>query len=325
MFPTGGTSGARRLQGPGHPPEGFVVGPMLSAPDRTHSMPAVHARLKELEEFLVRARNADGGWAYHPDKRSRLEPTCWAILALGEAGTEPTALEQWPLADGLLLERRGGSPNYAFHGLGLLALRARRLEHSGSNASLLAALQRVKGNVVPQSDTSRQDNSLQGWSWIADTFSWVEPTAWCLLALKQWARKPGISIDNTRVEVAERLLIDRCCVTGGWNYGNSNVLGQELRPFVPTTAIALLALQDRKSLPEVQRSIDFLEREATTERSGSALALALMALSALERPVATVRDALIAQVPTTIEFGNHAAAAMALYALEGEGHAAVIL
>jgi len=105
-------------------------------------------------------------------------------------------------------------------------------------------------------------------------------------------------------------------VEGGWNYGNSNMLGQELRGYVPTTAIALLALQDRRSLPEVERSIDFLERSATTEVSGSALALAWLALTALDRPAPTaLREALVAQAPTTISFGNQMSAAMLLYAL----------
>ncbi len=190
--------------------------------------------------------------------------------------------------------------NYAFHGVALLALHALGIEHAGGNDVLLAGLQRAKGDALPQSKINRQDNSLQGWSWIPGTFSWVEPTAWCLLALKRWARVPGKAIDSSRIHEAERLLADRCSMTGGWNYGNSNMLGQELKSFVPTTAIALLAMKDKGALPEVQRSIDFLEREATRERSGSALALALMALGAFERPVSGVREGLLAQVPTTL-------------------------
>ena len=79
-----------------------------------------------LAESLRRTQNADGGWGYYRGKKSRLEPTCWAALAL--AGTADGAaaadLQQWPSTDGLLLERAGGEPNYAFHGLALLALRA---------------------------------------------------------------------------------------------------------------------------------------------------------------------------------------------------------
>jgi hypothetical protein len=146
----------------------------------------------------------------------------------------------------------------------------------------------------------------------------VEPTAWCLLAMKQWAKAQTIPVDSGRIHVAERLLIDRCCRDGGWNYGNANMLGQELRPFVVSTALALLAMQDRRTVPAVERSIDFLTRAACAEVSGPSLALAFIALSLLEHPTSADRDALLGQVPTTLAFGNQMAAAMCLYALRAE-------
>jgi hypothetical protein len=278
-----------------------------------------------VQQFLLRGRNADGGWGYQVGKASRLEPTCWAILALGRT-LERSVLEQWPCTEGLLLERRGAAPNYAFHGQALIVLRALNLEHAAGNRTLLAALQRVKGTRLPASRINRQDNSFQAWSWIDGTFSWVEPTAWCLLAQKQWSAVPGAVGDRTRTVVAEKMLLDRCCAQGGWNYGNANMLGQDLKPFVPTTALALLSLQDRPSLPEVARSVSWLEREATSERSGTALALALMALRAYGRSADAVRETLVAQLPTTLNLGKIASAAMSLYALsEAHRHAAVVL
>jgi hypothetical protein len=278
-----------------------------------------------VRQFLLHARNADGGWGYQAGQASRLEPTCWASLALGNT-LEHKVLEQWSCVEGLLLERHGGAPNYAFHGQALTVLRALNLEHAAGNRTLLAALQRVKGTALPASRINRQDNSLQAWSWIDGTFSWVEPTAWCLLALKQWSATPGAVGDRTRIVVAEQMLLDRCCAKGGWNYGNANMLGQDLKPFVPTTALALLSLHDRQSLPEVARSVALLEREATSERSGTALALALMALRAYGRSADAVRDTLVAQLPTTLNLGKIASAAMSLYALnEAHSHAAVVL
>lgn len=120
-------------------------------------------------------------------------------------------------------------------------------------------------------------------------------------------------------------MIDRCCKDGGWNYGNANMLGQELRPFVPSTALALLAMHDRRTLPEIERSIDFLERAAGAEVSGAALSLSLIALTMLGRRTSAVRDALLGQVPTTLAFGNQMAAAMCLYALAEESHEAFAL
>jgi hypothetical protein len=234
-------------------------------------------------------------------------------------------LVTWPTADGLLVDRATGSPNYAYHAVALLAARAFGLEHTGGNAALVTALQRARGEALPLSKINRQDNSIQGWGWIGETFSWVEPTAWALLALKQWARVPSVTVDRTRIDDGERLLVDRCNRTGGWNYGNSNMLGQELKAFVPTTAIALLAMQDRGALPEVARSVEFLEQHATDERAGVSLALAMMALSAFGRPATNVADALAAQISTTRDFGNQMAAALTLYALGEGGHDAVRL
>jgi len=85
-------------------------------------------------------------------------------------------------------------------------------------------------------------------------------------------------------------------------------------------------LQDRKSLPEVTRSVAFLEREATSERSGTALALALMALRAYGRSTDALRQILLAQLPTTLNLGKVTSVAMSLYALgERDRHAAVAL
>ena len=277
----------------------------------------------DLTEFLLHGRNADGGWGYYPAKSSRLEPTAWAVLALhagGYAKEDASALlRNWPSSDGLLLEHAGGEPNYAFQGLALLVMLACGIEHAAGNGSLLGGLQRVKGIKQAQSAMSpRQDNSLQAWSWIAGTFSWVEPTGWCLLSLKKWAQKPGVRVDSVRVNEAERLLINRSCPSGGWNFGNADVFGQDLRPYVPTTAIALLAMQDRRADPVVARSIDYLEQQATSERSSIALGVALLALRACGRRNDSVRAALVEQLPVTLELRNHAAIALASYALGPE-------
>lgn len=258
--------------------------------------------IARLEEALRRTRNADGGWGYYAGKSSRLEPTCWALMALREA--DPVVLRTWPAVDGLLLERHGGTPNYAFHGIALIAMLALGVEHRVGNAALLEGIQRVKGVALEPSAHNRQDNSLQAWSWIEGTFSWVEPTAWCLLAVKKWNGVSGVRIDTRRVREAEALLIDRCCDTGGWNHGNSNVFGKQLRAYVPTTAAGLFALQDRPGEPAFTRSLDYLTREADSERSGGALALALLALSTLRRPTEAVRGALLQQLPESAAFEN---------------------
>ena len=281
-----------------------------------------------LREALLQSRNQDGTWPYMSGKQGRLEPTCWALLALGRAdgrGPDLDVLKGWRRRESWLINVDGAPPNQAFNGFAGVTFLA---QPHGQDliAPLATRVIEAKGVRFPSSDIIQLDASLQAWSWVDGTASWVEPTAWCLLAQKQWSAVPGAVGDRTRIVVAEQMLVDRCCAKGGWNYGNANMLGQDLRPFVPTTALALLSLQDRTSLPEVARSVAFLEREATSERSGTALALALMALRAYGRSTAAVRDALIAQLPTTLGLGKIASAAMSLYALSEAGrHAAVVL
>lgn len=269
--------------------------------------------IETLEALLRRQRNADGGWGYYAGKRSRLETSCWAVLALSDA--DPQVLKSWPVNDGLLLEHAGGEPNYAFHGLAMLVLSDRGIQHVAGNETLLNGIQRVRGVKLAPSTINRQDNSIQGWSWIADTFSWVEPTAWCLLALKKWRQKGFSRIDSRRIADAEALLIDRCCAGGGWNYGNANMLGTELEPYVPPTAIALLSLQDRTAESAFVKSREYLKREGSAEKSGVALSLALIALRQLGQQTDVLVSDLSSQLETTMAVGNHFAMALALYAL----------
>ena len=270
-----------------------------------------------LRSYLLAGRNADGGWGYVRGKGSRLEPTCFALLALGDARMAGASLSSWPVHDGLLLERPGGEPNYGFHAIGLLTLAAAGAEHQAGNQVLLSALQRAAGIRVAPSTVNRQDNRLQGWGWFADEFSWAEPTAWGVLALKR-ARQLGWQIEQSRLDESQSVLFDRVCGAGGWNYGSSNMLGTELTPYVPTTAVALLALQDQRSTDAVGRSVNFLESHATWESSGYALGLAGVALRAYARDVTEVQRALHRQLSVTIDLGQQLGIAMAVLAFDPE-------
>jgi hypothetical protein len=274
------------------------------------------ADVAALREYLLAGRNADGGWGYSRGKGSRLEPTCCAVLALGDAGIAREALASWPVREGLLLERPGGQPNYGFHALALIALGASGLEHSAGNAALTSGLQRAGGMRLPASTINRQDNQIRGWSWIAETFSWVEPTGWGVLALKRARKLDWSGVDGRRLSESEAVLFDRVSPLGGWNYGNSNMLGTELHAYVPNSAVALLALQDNRDDPRVQRSVAFLEEHATWECSSYALGLAAIALRVYGRPLPGVVDAIERQVPITCDLDQQLGAAIALLALQ---------
>jgi hypothetical protein len=174
----------------------------------------------------------------------------------------------------------------------------------------------AKGIQVKNEANSSQDNSLQGWPWLDATFSWVEPTSWGVLALKKARRAGATGAEaDARITEADRLLLNRTCKTGGWNYGNATVLDQDLRPYVPTTALALLALQDRASEPAVRRSLEFLEQHWSDEISATSLGLSLLCLDVYGRPVDKLTTALRTHAASAVSFGNVHGMAVALCAL----------
>ena len=223
-------------------------------------------------------------------------------------------------SDGLLVETDPALANLTANGVAAIALAHQRaLIPSTALARLHAGLVNLKGVRLEQFDP-KQDSTLQGWPWVRDTFSWVEPTAWCLLATKV----AGADLQNrataARQEEAERLLVNRVCTGGGWNFGNAVALGQDLRAYVPTTAVALMSLQDRQHEPSVRQSLSMLESNRLSEPGAMTLALVSLCLRLYGLSTDTVDDRLGAVVARSEEMGNLQAVAMALYALSAERH-----
>jgi hypothetical protein len=295
------------------------------APDRS-------ALTTELRRVLVAAGADAGGWGYYPGKASRLEPTCWALLAL--AATSNESIGAWRSSteshfqflaraqrpDGLLLDAPS-LPNLGFNGLvALVCQQAGGPVCEAILARLVPALVRVKGISVK--NTARSSDVLQGWPWIEETFSWVEPTALCLLALKRSRHAASTPAADARIQEAEQVLLTRSCATGGWNYGNASVYDQDLRPYVPTTALGLMALADRRADPIVVRGIEFLQRGQLNERSGMALALTALCLRVHGLLSDEVEQALADDIARVKRLDNLHIVAMVLYALSGERHGA---
>ena len=80
---------------------------------------------------------------------------------------------------------------------------------------------------------------------------------------------------------AVRLIMDRQLPQGGFNYGNTSVLGQLLLPHVQPTGIALATLalaQIDKS--RVERSLSYLQQQWPTLNSTASLCYAAIGLAA---------------------------------------------
>jgi hypothetical protein len=148
-----------------------------------------------------------------------------------------------------------------------------------------------EGALLDPDSSVKMDPQLIGWPWYEGTFSWVEPTSYAMLALKQ----TGYGT-HPRVQEAERFLYDRTCEGGGWNYGNRVVFGRVLTAFVPTTAIAILALQDKTLAdPTLDAGLEFLVRETQRYPSVLSLALTMLCLDVFERSMVSFVDLLLAR------------------------------
>ena len=123
-------------------------------------------------------------------------------------------------------------------------------------------------NLAAPERTVGHDTAIVGWPWVADTHSWLEPTAVAILALRREGK-----VDHPRVREGLRLIRDRAIPTGGWNYGNNVAFGRDLRPQPAPTGLALLALagiDDRSEV--VERAVGYLQESLPSTR-GSPVSL----------------------------------------------------
>jgi hypothetical protein len=112
------------------------------------------------------------------------------------------------------------------------------------------------------------------------------------------------------------MLLDRVCVGGGWNSGNSIVYGAPLPAHVEATAIALLALQDEKRTPAIQASLGWLKQRSASIESVESLAWCILTLFAYQEPVEHLRAHLATVIGDGREVQNNATLATALLALK---------
>jgi hypothetical protein len=235
--------------------------------------------------FLKAQRNADAGWAYLPGNESASESTCYAALAL-HGGERRDDAELQTLAWIARHAENGSSEPLWTKALSLLTLSG-----LGARPELRTRLRQfllsVGGKPLPS--TKDLNSELRGWSWIEGTFSWVEPTSYALLALKKTGDRT-----HPRILEGERLLLDRVCSDGGWNYGNRKVREIALTFMAPTTALAAMALQGApESGTVVQRALDLLDREVARRPSSLSLALTILCFDVYRRPHEHLTDLLI--------------------------------
>ena len=123
------------------------------------------------------------------------------------------------------------------------------------------------------------DTTLRGWSWAVKTHSWLEPTAFFVLAL----RAVGLN-DHSRTREGVRLVTDRLLPEGGCNFGSTMVLGQYTLPQVEATGVAMLALAgEENSDPRVEKSLTYLEANLANDTPVASLCYGVIGLAAHNR------------------------------------------
>jgi len=155
---------------------------------------------------------------------------------------------------------------------------------------------------------AEHNDEFRGWGWTPRTASWVEPTAFALMALASVSEvfssdssvapgphpKSGLRSElpkslahklEQRRSLAIGLLYDRMCAGGGWNCGNPRVYGVDGDSLVLPTCWALLALRKAAEHPNRALSLTWLQKSFATIASPGSLAIAQITLETYGIPI----------------------------------------
>jgi len=240
--------------------------------------------------LLQKRSLAEGGFTNADNGDYRTDATAWAIIALSACAFDPeiisrarSRLAAGQLADGRVCISPHHPAVYWPTPLAILAW-SQSPPHQDSLARAVDFLLEHSGMSLQEQALSADasDPTLRGWPWVADTYSWVDPTALGMIALKVTGHS-----NHPRLAEATRLLLNRKLPHGGWNYGNTIVFHKELRPMPENTGMALAALQSLTVRSNLELSLDYLKVAVRNLRTPIALSWGILGLGAWgERPLA---------------------------------------
>src|SRR5713226_7757097 len=295
--------------------------------------------ISAVHETLKANQKNSGTWGYRGNQDS-VESTCLAMLALRrqpsiEFARAVHALQGLQNADGSWPAFTGDEPEGCWTtALAVLSLMPARhaTKPLASGIQWLIDARGREANWLWRWKLSMVDKKVQfdpskfGWSWVSGTTSWVIPTAFALIALRQ-ARQRGYNKTAQlieRVDLGTRMLLDRMCPGGGWNSGNGIAFGVPLAPHIDATSIALLALTRHEEEPGVQRSLHWLVNRLAGCPSPYSLAWGVLAIAAYRRISAEGSESLRSRAEELMRLTENAASiedtctlAVSALALEG--------
>jgi hypothetical protein len=232
---------------------------------------------------------ADQRWSYRASRESSAEPASWSAIALAAHGRAEAAnsscawLAGLQQADGSVgINAREAEPRWP---TSLAVLAWRTIDRISNQARYRSHVDRAvawslreQGKTAPRSPEVGHDTAIVGWSWAAATHSWLEPTCFFVLAL----RNAGYA-QHARTRDGLRMIRDRLLPDGGANYGNTIVMGQALLPHIEPTGLALLCLagsQNSANDKRIAKSLDYLTNEVHPRTAPASLAFACLGLAA---------------------------------------------
>jgi hypothetical protein len=282
----------------------------------------------QIARNLAERQLGSGGWSYAVSQQASMEATCLSALGLAWEAKANIAMAIRFLLDSQRAD--GGWP--AFTGdpepswttaLALSTLTAAN-DLSDARERALKWLLSERGKEghwfwrwkFKTADREvRFDPDKYGWPWSPGAGSWVIPTAFSVVAIKQFTVCNRSEASEKRIRLGVEMLLDRACVGAGWNSGNSIVYGVPLPAHVEATAMALLALQDEPRGEIVRASVDWLESRAAGINAVSSLSWCILTLFVYQRRTEELKRRLAAIIGDGSTIRNNATLAIALLAL----------
>ncbi len=262
-----------------------------------------------------------------PGGSYRVDATAWAVISISAAGSVGlgrdildagrTRLAESQSEDGRVSISKSVPASFWPTPLAILAWYGSE-KYAKHRSRAVDFLLGIAGKHWAKQSSSfyAHDPSIRGWPWTEDTFSWVDPTSLCILALR-------IAGDGAHERVREgiHMLMDRQLPSGGWNFGNTIVYGSELYPQADCTGMALSALAGNVPQDDVGKSVKYLQEQVKKLRSPLSLCWGILGLGAWgkrpEQATAWIGECLTRQ-KIYGEF-NTVLVSLLLLALEGKG------
>src|SRR6185437_2126869 len=188
-------------------------------------------------KHLIETQNQDGGWSTAPNTGASDWSTAAAVLTLNVLHNNNNKQIDNSLAQKVDFAVEKGCEF-------LIGLRT----------DIITDVSRVGLMILqgPNFDYPR------GWPWEPNTYHWVEPTSYAILAIKT---SPFATEKRYKriVTQAQKYLLEKTCKPAGWNFGSPRTLGSEWPALPSPTSFALIALQDTdKNAQQMQDALDYL-------------------------------------------------------------------